>query len=143
LVAEALGKCPLTPIGVTETQTDRGGTFTASAFVRPLREDQDALADARTEARIAAKLLLRHNNRVPRESNGRLSGVMDLGSCIDSGRVYNTVSVDSKSAAEAIELNKILRTSLAEKPAPLPSFSWFEDKAHDKLSDQIRQTLQH
>jgi hypothetical protein len=137
--AKTQSGCPPTPLGVTVSQTEQGEKFTASAFVRPFQEDEDSLAEARSEARIKAKLLLKRDSRVPRRNDGLLLGVVDLGSCLDSGRVYFTVSVDSKSVAEAIELNETLKKSLGENPAPVPSFSWLEGEKQDPLSDQARE----
>lgn len=134
--------CPIYPLGVTEKQTDNGETFYASAFVRPFRDDDDSLIDARREARIAARLLLQRDKRVPLGANGRLQGAMDEGSCVENGRVYFSVSINLKSAAQAIELNERLQKSLAAKPTPqLRSFSWIDDGKRDTESEETRRLL--
>jgi hypothetical protein len=134
--------CPIYPLGVTEKQTDNGETFYASAFVRPFRDDDESLIEARREARIAARLLLQRDERVPLGANGRLQGAMDEGSCVENGRVYFSVSINLKSAAQAIELNERLQKSLTAKPTPqVRSFSWTDDGKQETETEEIRRLI--
>jgi hypothetical protein len=67
---------------------------------------------------------------------------MDEGSCVENGRVYFSVSINLKSAAQAIELNERLQKSLAAKPTPqLRSFSWIDDGKRDTESEETRRLL--
>ncbi len=123
--ANADDACPTHSVGVSTFQTDVGETLYASAFVRPFRNDDESLIEAQQEARIAARLLLQRDKRVPLGANGRLVGAIDEGWCSAEGRIFYTVSINMKSAAQAIELNERMRKSLAAKPTPqIPSYSW-------------------
>jgi len=100
------------------------------------------LIESRREARIAARLLLKRDKRVPFGANERLQGVKDEGTCVSDGRVYFSVSFNLKSAAQAIELSERLRNSLTTTPPPqLPSFSWTADGKQDIESDAFRRLL--
>jgi hypothetical protein len=140
--AKADDGCPPHPVGVSASQTSAGETLYASAFVRPFRNDDDSLIEARQEARMAARLLLLRDKRVPHGANGRLVGARDEGSCSAEGRVFYTVSINQKSAAQAIELNERMRKSLAAKPAPqIPSYSWTETAPDNPDTNEIRRLL--
>ena len=142
IAAKADEPCPTYPLGVTERQTNNGETFYASVFLRPFRDDEELLIESRREARIAARLLLQRDKRVPVGANGRLQGVKDEGTCTADGRVYFSVSFNLKSAAQAIELSERLRKSLAANPTPqLPSFSWTADGKQDAESEEFRRLL--
>ena len=140
-IGESRAECPFAPLGVVVRKTARGETFTATAFVRPLKDDEGGVTAARTEARIAARLLLKRDSRVPRGSDNRLLGVVDAGSCIEEGRVYFTVSLDAKTVAQAIELRQALQDSVGRHPALVPSFSWIENERHEPISAQVRELL--
>ncbi len=120
--------CPIYPLGVTEQRGEKGETFYASAFVRPFKDDEASLIEARSDAGIAARLMLKRDNRVPHGDHGRLYGVKDEGTCVKDGRVYSSVSVSPESAAQAIKLHEQLRKSFAKQPFPqIDSFSWTDD----------------
>jgi hypothetical protein len=134
--------CPKYPLGVTSQASGGDETFYASAFVRPFGDDEASLLDAQREARIAARSLLRRDKRVPLGANGRLVGAKDEGSCIADGRTYYSVSINAKSAAQAIALDEQLRKSLASKPAPqIPSFSWIGSSDENAATKEIERLL--
>jgi hypothetical protein len=110
--------CPATPLGITELSGKDEKTFLATAFVRPLTDEPASVNDAKNDARIAARLMLKRDQRVPRSKIGRLLGVIDEGSCEADGRVYASVSVSTKSAKQAIELDERLKQSIEQHPAP-------------------------
>jgi hypothetical protein len=127
--ANAEDACPPHPVGVSVSQADASETLYASAFVRPFRNDNETIIEAQQEARIAARLLLQRDKRVPLGANGRLVGAKDEGACSAEGRVFYTVSINPKTAAQATQLNERMRKSLAAKPVPqIPNYSWTETK---------------
>jgi hypothetical protein len=140
--ASSTESCPLYPLGVTSQQTNDGETYYASAFARPFREGEEASIEARQEARLSARLYLKRDKRVPLGANGRLLGVKDDGSCVADGRVYFSVSLNLKSAAQAIELNERLQKSVAAKPSPeVPSYSWSADESEKPETKKIQDLL--
>lgn len=134
--------CPLRHLGVSSSPTEAGETFYASAFVRPFKNDDESLIEAQQEARIAARILLAHDKRVPLGVNGRLVGARDEGTCSNDGRVFFTVSISAKSAAQAIELKERMRKSLAVKPTPqIPSYSWTGSAAGSAEMKEIERLM--
>jgi len=115
--------CPVDPLGITERDGEEGKAFHATAFVRPLSDDRASIDDAKNDARIAARITLKRDPRVPRSKTGKLFGVIDEGSCEADGRVYASVSVSTKSAKQAIELDERLRKSLKQVPHTIESYS--------------------
>ncbi len=141
--AYPIESCPLYPLGVTSQQTDHGETFFASAFVRPFGEDEEVLVEARQEARLASRFLLQREKRVPLGANGRLVGAKDEGSCFAEGRVYFSVSINLKSAAQAIALSEQLQKSLGSKQTrEIPSYSWTAEGDRKADVEGIKQLLQ-
>ena len=64
------------------------------------------------------------------------------GSCVADGRVYFSVSINLKSAAQAIELNERLQKSVAAKPSPeVPSYSWSADEGDKPETKEIQDLL--
>jgi len=134
--------CPKYPLGVTSKLSESGETYYATASIRPFKDDETSSIEAQQDARNAARLLLRKDKRVPLGSNGRLQGAIDEGSCVSGGRVYASVSLNSKSAAQAIELDERLRKSLATKPTPqIPSYSRVDGAGEDFQWAEIERLL--
>jgi hypothetical protein len=115
--------CPEGPLGITERVGEEGGIFYATAFVRPLSDDRASIDDAKNDARIAARIMLKRDPRVPRSKTGKLFGVIDERSCEADGRVYASVSVSVKSARQAIELDERIKEFLKQAPPTIESYS--------------------
>ena len=140
--ASSVEPCPLYPLGVTSHQTNEGETYYATNFARPFTDGEEALIEAHQESRLSARLLLRHDKRVPHPTNGRLVGAIDQGSCVADGRVYFSVSINLKSAAKAIELDERIKKSLTAKPTTgVPSYSWVTDENERTDTKDIRDRL--
>jgi hypothetical protein len=115
--------CPVDPLGITERVDGEGKVFHATAFVRPLSDERASINDAKNDARIAARIILKKDPRVPRSKTGKLFGLIDKGSCEADGRVYASVSVSVKSAKQAIELDERIKQSLKQAPPTTESYS--------------------
>ena len=134
--------CPPYPLGVSSQQDNDGKTYYASAFVRPFSEDEEALIEAYQEARLVSRILFQRDKRVPLGANGRLVGAKDEGSCVADGRVYFSVSINLKSAAQAIALSEQLRKSIAKTTtSQIPSYSWTADGNQQAEIAEIRDLL--
>jgi len=88
------------------------------------------IEDAKKDAFLASKILLKRDSRIPHAKNGVLYGVKDDGSCDAYGRIYATVSINEKSARQAIELQKQISSSLSKNTATgQQSYFWVDDGA--------------
>lgn len=106
--AGAAARCPVKPLGVSEG----GGTFYATAFVRPFSTDRDAVEDAKKDAVLASKSLLKRDGRIPLGKNGVLYGAKQDSFCYAHGRIYATTAISQESARQAIKISEQISSSI-------------------------------
>ena len=113
--------CPIKPIGVIEVSTGPDAIFFATASVVPFSTQAESAMDAKNDAKLAARLLLKKDRRIPKTQSNRLVGVIDIGDCQDGGKMFATVSVSVKSAQQAAKVADQISNSMKKSPTPASS----------------------
>jgi len=121
----SMATCPSHAMGLTNEAGSSGRIFYATEMAEALSDNNDSRELAAAQARIAARVLLKNSNDVPKSGSGILRGVVDLGSCSAGLFVYATVSLDEANARRAASLEALMATtppagSSADGPPPSP-----------------------
>lgn len=123
LVVPSAGWCGCPEYAFGITQQSRGGEhlFYVTAKAEALADSKGSEDLAAAEARIAAKVLLANDQRVPKSDANRIRAVSEVSRCTVGNVVYVTLMVDEASARRAITLENAVQSSVRSSPTPQPA----------------------
>lgn len=105
--------CPSRPLRLILDDHDGVQRFYSTARAEALGSSTESIQLAVSEARLAAKAALLHDERVPKGPYGRLRGVTEVESCFNEGYAYVTLLVDSQRVRQAIQLERMMERTAA------------------------------
>lgn len=110
--------CPHYSLGAVKVEGAGGTTYLSTAAMEFVGDKASAFDTALAAAKIIARDNLKRFTTLPKDSDGKISGVIDVAHCTTDSKVFATVKYTAQTGTAAGSLRKAMENSLRENPTP-------------------------
>lgn len=112
--------CPQYKLGAVKVEGTGGTTYLSTAVMEFVGDKASAFDTALVAAKIIARDNLKRLTTLPQDSDGKISGIVDVAHCATDSKVFATVKYTAQTGTAAGSLRRAMENSLRENPTPQP-----------------------